>query len=261
MRGRHSPPRHGRAAEFERWARRPIDRSKVGRIFTDGALSRPLAFDPRRLEGDYALYDDGWPCRLSLRSQSDGGLDARFVSYDRTTGAFPARIALDAVTPHAVRLVVSNFNELTEQTYRGYAFTRGPAGLAGVTDWKGETFGFFARRHPTWTLGPQQPGPVTMADFRGSFHLWCDGTWALLELDEPDGNALHGRLHEPTGEALPVTATIDTSVPYHATIAVEGVPTVAPTLHVWMFVRPRTALAGWLDWGGTRVGCYLTRCA
>ena len=100
-----------------------------------------------------------------------------------------------------------------------------------------------------------------MADFRGSFHLWCDGTWALLELDEPDGNALHGRLHEPTGEALPVTATIDTSVPYHATIAVEGVPTVAPTLHVWMFVRPRTALAGWLDWGGTRVGCYLTRCA
>jgi len=219
----------------------------------------PAAFDPSRLDGDYAFYDDGWRCRLSLRQRLDGGFDARFFSYDRTVGAFDAAVSVDPEQPHRLRLVVSGFNELDHQIYTGYAFTRGPAGIAGVTDWKGRSFGFFARHQPPWSIGPPIPGTVTAADFLGSFNLYCDGEHGTLELSDRDGATIRGRLRERGGAVLSVSATIDADVPHHATITVDDASTAPPMLSVWMFVRPRTALAGWMDRGSVRLGCYLTR--
>jgi hypothetical protein len=235
--------------------------TKETEIFADGALVQPAVFDPSRLAGDYAFYDDGWRCSLSLRQRSERGFDARFRSYDRTEGAFDVDVWLDPELPHRLQLTVSGgFNEVQRQTYRGFAFTRGAVGIAGVSDWKGAPFGFFARRHPPYSVGPAIPGTIAPTDFVGSFNLYCDGEHGTLELSEQDGAEVRGTLREQGGATLPVTASIDAAVPYHAVIAVHDVGSaLPPLLSVWMFVRPRTALAGWLDWGDTRLGCYLTR--
>jgi hypothetical protein len=219
-----------------------------------------LTFEPSRLEGDYALYDDGWRCSLSLRRRSRGGLEARFFSYERTTGAFDATVTVDRDVPHRLQIDVRGpFNELDHQTYSGYAFTRGPAGIAGVTDWKGQTFGFFALRQPPWDIGPTLPGTVTPTDFIGSYDLYCDGEHATLELSELDGATARGHVRERDGAVLPVEAEIDAGIPHHAVITVGDRSAAPPQFRVWMFVRPRTALAGWLDWDHARLGCYLLR--
>jgi hypothetical protein len=72
----------------------------------------PASCDTTRLEGDYALYDDGWRCALSLRRyKKGGGVEARFFSYDRVGGAFDAVVSLDPDVPYRLQLMVSNFNE------------------------------------------------------------------------------------------------------------------------------------------------------
>ena len=229
-------------------------------IFADGSLRQPAVFDPGRLDGDYALYDDGWACRLSLRRSEIGELEAAFHSYERTTGDFEAAVSADQEVSHRVNVVVSEFNELERQTYETYAFTRGVPGLAGVTEWKGERFGVYARRHPPYSVGRPRPGPVTPADFRGSFNLYCDGEHATVDLEGLDGSTVYGLLREPSGVELPVTVSIDGTAKHHAVIRIDGVsPDDPPALSVWMFSRQRTALAGWLDWGGSRLGCYLTK--
>ena len=229
-------------------------------IFSDGTLLRPAAFPPDRIVGDYALLDDGWRCRLRIRPGPNGQFEADFFSFDRTEGRFEARVSLDERHPHHVVLHVDRFNELDVSSYVGYAFTRGPAAIAGTGDWKGITFGFYARRQPPCTPGPDVPGALSPAGYLGTYTLWCDGLHGRVRLTRVDGNTVHGLLREPTGATFPLVAEIDPAVPHHAVITVHDVPDDRPaTMSVFMFVRPRTALSGWLDWAGTRLGCYLTR--
>ncbi|MGP4050242.1 hypothetical protein [Streptomyces sp. 2A115] len=185
---------------------------------------------------------------------------ARFVSYDRTEGEFPATVSFRPGPALGVRITVADFNELDEQLFTGYAFGRGGIGLAGKSDWKGQPFGFFARRHPPYTLGPLLPGPVRPADFAGRFNLYCDGAHGTLTLTKVPGGTIRGVLREDGGAELPVTVRVDQQTPYQALITIHG-PEPEPTLSVWMFSRQRCALTGWLDWDGVRLGCYLTRCA
>src|SRR5207244_6395227 len=104
------------------------------------------------------------------------------------------------------------------------------------------------------------PVTVTPADFVGSFNLWCDGEHATLNLVDVEGTSVRGTLREANGHTSPVTASIDPNLPYQAAITVENLESTMPArLSMWMFVRPRTALAGWLDWGATRLGCYMIR--
>jgi hypothetical protein len=100
---------------------------------------------------------------------------------------------------------------------------------------------------------------VAPDDFVGSFNLYCDGEHGTLELSDRDGATIRGSLQEPGGAVLPVSAVIDDAAPHHAVIAIDGTSMTPPRLSVWMFVRQRTALAGWMDWGSIRRGCYLTR--
>ena len=157
-------------------------------------------------------------------------------------------------------MCVTNFNELDQQIYAGFAFTRGIVGIAGTTVWKDESFGFFARRHPPYALGPVLEGAPSQEDFLGSFNLWCDGLNATLVLTEIADTGLIGTLRENRDITLPVTAAIDPRGPHIAKITVHGTRwDTAPTMFLYMFVRQRTALAGWLEWGTTQLGCYLTR--
>ncbi|MFJ9821013.1 hypothetical protein ACIRU3_38295 [Streptomyces sp. NPDC101151] len=245
-------------------------------MFSDGLLSAAAGFDYQRLLGEYALYDDGWPCRLVLKQHGDR-LTAEFESYDRTEGLFAAVCAADPVLLHGFRLTVQDFNEVSHQVYRGYAFTRGVVGITGFTEWKGEPYGFFGRRHPPHTIGSPVPGTVVPSDFLGHYHLYCDGLHATVHLSSVEQGAvavLTGSLCETTapnaltsggggGLELPVRATVDAHVPYRIALVVEGVvvpdTTPPPTMDLLMFSRPRTALAGSMRWGGTELGCYLTK--
>jgi hypothetical protein len=185
-----------------------------------------------------------------------------FRSDERTAGVFAAELLVDPDVPHRVRLVVAGFNELDRSVYVGHAFTRGAVGIAGASDWKGSPFGFFARRQTATCPGPEQQTALTRAVFLGRWDLWCDGRHAALDLSELQGDdGLAGVLLDG-GDALPVTAVVGPLVPHQAQLTVHGTgrPT-APVLTVWLSTRPRTALAGWLDWGPTRLGCYLTRCS
>lgn len=226
-------------------------------------MLQPAVLDPNRLEGDYAFYDDGWPCQLTIRRQAKGGLSARFFSYARTEGAFSARLSLDHALSNRVEIVVSNFNEMARQVYTGYVFTRAISGIAGTTEVKGEPYGFFARRQPPYSIGSLLPGAARPIDFLGSYSLYCDGEHATLDLMHLDGMTLHGAVSEDDGGAVfPVIASIDPIVPHQVEIMVRDVPAGSggsPTMALWMFSRPRTALAGWMRWGEARLGCYLTR--
>jgi hypothetical protein len=231
-------------------------------MFTDKVLRQPAPLDPRVLTGTYAFYDDGWPATLTLRVGADHRIDAEFFSYDRTRGAFTATAELDPEQQHHLTVVVHDFNELPEQRYEGYIFTRRRVAVAGVSDWKGQTFSFFACRQPPYTLGPLLPGDVSPQDLLGTYGLYCDGVHATLNISTSPSGLLGGSLRESdSGREFPVRADVDPLVPHRAFVTIEGVPGEgpAPVLTVLMFVQRRTALAGWLDWGTTRLGCYLIR--
>jgi hypothetical protein len=236
-------------------------------IFWNRAAQHPARVERWRLRGDFGLYDDGWRARLTLPAHQ--GNPPRFVSYDRMVGEFDAEWAIGPHPPHGLRLLVHNFNELQTQTYVGYVFTRGPAAITGMTNWKGTPFGFLARPCPPFSIGPERPGPVRPDDYAGTFRLRCDGLSATLRLRTgPEDAADPAALSQLSGELIedvanyrfPVVATIDPAVPHSATISIHDIPGSDPaTLSVWMFVRPRIVVAGWLEWGGMRVGCYLFR--
>jgi hypothetical protein len=215
----------------------------------------------RRLAGDYAFYDDGWQATLSLRVDQDGHIDTEFRAYDRTRGRFAATAEFDDSDGPRLVLAVRDFNELPEQRYEGYVFRRGPVAIAGRTEWKGQPFSFFARRQPPYTLGPLQPEGICPLDFLGVYGLYCDGEHATMILSSAEDSALRGCLREDgSGREYPVHAVIDPVLPYCLKLTVGNLPLEEPpTLTLLMFRQRRTAMAGWLDWAGLRLGCYLIR--
>lgn len=200
---------------------------------------------------------------MSIRPDPGGnGTAVRFRSDERTQGVFPAELLVDPDVPHRVSLVVHGFNELDRSVYTGYAFTRGVVGIAGAGDWKGSPFGFCARRQTATSPGPEQQGALTSASFLGRWDVWCDGQHAALDLSDLTGDdGLTGVLVDG-GAAFPVSAVVGPAVPHQAQLTVHGTgEPLDPVMTVWLSTRPRTALAGWTDWGPTRLGCCLTRCS
>jgi hypothetical protein len=228
-------------------------------IFSGGRLLQPVALPASRLAGDYALFDDGWRCSLSLRETADGGLVSRFRSYDRNEGEFVSSITVGGEAPNRVTLVVHDFNELDRGIYVAYASCAGPVYITGSGDWKGTPFGYFAARCPPFRSGPDIPGELLPAAFLGRYTVHCEGRRAALHLAQADGTLVRGELHEAGGTTYPVSGEVDAVVRHRVSLTVADVPDGPATLSLLMFVRSRAALAGWLDWSGQRYACYLTR--
>ncbi|MET0416147.1 MAG: hypothetical protein ABW022_09025 [Actinoplanes sp.] len=212
-----------------------------------------VPFDVHRLSGDFAFYDDGWQATLGLRVGDDGHIDAEFRAYDRTRGQFTTTAVFDESAGPRLLITVSDFNELPQQRYEGYLFRRGPVAFAGRTEWKGQPFAFFACRRPPYTLGPLRPERVHPADFLGTFGLYHDGDHATLILSGVRESVLSGILRAD-GEESPVTATVDPAWPYQLELAVG-----AQAYTLLMFRQRRTAMAGWFERAGERLGCYAIR--
>jgi hypothetical protein len=214
----------------------------------------PVPVGPQRLVGDYALYDDGWRCGLALR-WSENRLESRFISYDRTAGRFDSSITVDG---NRVELTVHGFNELDVSRYTGYVSGRGPVVIAGSGDWKGTPFGFYARHEPPRSAGPDIPGALRPAAYLGGYTVHCEDRLADLLLTSVDGSTLRGRLIQRGVGEFAVTGVVDAVVAHLVTFTVHDTPVVITAL---MFVRARSAMAGWLDRDGQRFGCHLTRFA
>jgi hypothetical protein len=214
--------------------------------------------DTQRLCGDYAFYDDGWQATLSLRAGNDGRVGARYFAHDRTRGEFTATAEIEG---QHLQLTVRDFNELPEQVYSGYFFRRGRVAIAGTTAWKGRPFGFFAWRQPPCSLGPLRPENVVAEDFLGVYGLYCDDRHATLALSSISDGLLLGSLREDGADhSFPVEAVVSTSVSHQIEVTVRKVPgDEVPSMTLMMFPQRRTAMAGWLDWAGLRLGCFALR--
>jgi hypothetical protein len=156
---------------------------------------------------------------------------------------------------------VHDFNEMPEQVYDGYVFRRGRVAIAGITLWKGRSFSFFAVRQPPYSLGPLRPERVAADDLSGVFGLYCDGEHATLTLVSTLDAKLTGWLREDDVDRdYAVDVLIDRSLPYRLDLIVRGLTDDGPpVLTLFMFPQRRTAMAGWLDWAGTRLACYVLR--
>lgn len=236
------------------------------------ASARP--FVPAAMSGVYALYDDGWRSKLVLSvpdadSAGDGSgqhLSARYFSYDRFRGEYPAQAGFDLQHPRLLRVAVSDFNELAEQTYLGHCSAGPPAMIAGVTHWREQPFGFFARRGIPLALGEPTDRPASAAEFAGHFTLHCPGLRADVELTARGSAELGGtiRVAGPAGsrglgpDLAELTGVLDGAVPHLARLRVDGELPVTLTLH--LFSHSFTAMAGWAEQGSSTIGCYLTRC-
>lgn len=232
-------------------------------MFSDGRRPAPEPVRPGDFVGTYALYDDGWPRRLRIASTPDGELQAAVHSYRAGVPPdYAASIRVGETAPHQVTLVVRDFNELPEQVFHGWFFTRTRNGFAGVTDWKGKPYGFFARRsRPLAICPPAERGP-SLADVVGSHTLYCDGVRATVHLDPAGSSAVTGELSESGSDrTFGVTGEFQVGDASRLTLAIDGVPgTDEPvTFDGYVFSRPRNVVAGELHWDGATFGCYLAR--
>lgn len=230
------------------------------------AAARP--FDAAAMSGVYAMYDDGWRCKLTL-TVDDGNAPSvlvRYVSFDRFRGAYQASASFDPDVPRLLRITVRDFNELPEQTYLGHCHAGPPAMIVGVTHWREVPFGFLARRALPIGMGEPVDRPLRPQDVAGAYTLRCPDLCADVELAVDAKGSIEGAVRPRSpGSAragalsgAAVTGAVDPRVPHLVRLRVADVPdAVSLTLH--LFSHSFSAMAGWAQLGPDRVGCSLTR--
>jgi hypothetical protein len=232
-------------------------------MFADHALLAAASVDVADCAGRYAFYDDGWLGMLVLAPSQDGAVAGRFHSY-RFDDDYRVSVAVDPQRPHAITLEIHHFNELPSQSFSGWLFTRRPVAIAGETEWKGQRFGFLARRSWPTSLGRPRTGAISEADFAGQFSLYCDGLHATLSLGVTGPGELKGVLVETEDRTEhEVVARVGQQAPHQLTVVVRSSDSRGsdpePTMSVFLFTRSRSVCAGSLVWGRTQLGCYLER--
>jgi hypothetical protein len=220
------------------------------------------AVKPSSFAGRWAFYDDGWLGTLTLHSEAGQELSGtcyseRFGQEYRVTGSVSGSL------PHKVEIVIHDYNWLDRQVYEGYLLTHGRNAITGRTTWRGEPFGFVARRTTTLTLGSFGSGPVRPADFAGGWTLYLDGQRATLELThDPAADLLRGQCTGQAVGSLQVTGQAGTDVGHGTRLVLhpEGEPAAEElVLSGYLFSRPKNAIAGWIEGGPVPVGFYLVK--
>lgn len=208
--------------------------------------------------GQYTWCDDGWLGRLELAADTGSGpLNGTYFSYrfqteHRVTAVFGGE------WPHEIQVSIHDFNGLDTQEFTGYLSTARRNAIAGVTYWRAERYGFFARKSAPRLLPSFRRGEVEPADFAGSFSVRCDGGPATLVLDQVDGRRLAGSWLESGLDPCGVAGEIDADDPLLVRLVI-GAPEAGVNFTGSLFSRPKNALAGWIDTPRTRIGCLLVR--
>jgi hypothetical protein len=223
----------------------------------EGLFRPPDPVVPMDFIGRYAFYDDGWLGALTLSEGSGGGLNASFHSY-RFDADYRATALVGDRAPNEIVVRIRDFNELEEQVFTGYLFTRTKNAIAGQTEWKGVPFGFYGRRSRPRQVSPFGFGPLQPVDFAGTYSVYCDGEPATVHLIFEQGSVLSGTWRWTfDGTAFPVAATVGDGVAHRIDLSIPGAG--SPLFTGYLFTRPKNVVAGSIDHAETRLGCYMLR--
>jgi hypothetical protein len=232
------------------------------------SIPQPAGLQPVDFAGRYSIYDDGWAGTLWLEHRGGRKLDGTYHGI-RFEAYFEVTAEVDERKPHLIELTIHDFNWQDEQLFIGYLFASTKNTITGCTMWREQPYGFVARKSRFLTLASFRSGGVQPYDFAGAYSLYHDGYQATLVLAPGQARMLRGTYsrRSPAIE-LPVTAEIREDVPHEIEIripgevvgsAAVGEPDASALLTGWLFTRPKSAIAGWLDHGETRSGFYMTR--
>lgn len=219
----------------------------------------PARVRPADFHGRYAFSDDGWPGSLTLGEGTGRTLTAAFHSY-RFDADYEVTAIVSRERSNEIVIRIHEFNALDEQVFTGYLFTQARNAIVGQTEWKGSPFGFVGRKSRPRTLSPFRGGPAEASDFGGSFSVYCDGHHATMETTLEDANRLEGLWRWSTSsETMPISIRTDDGVPQRCSL-VAGTPRT-PRFTGCIFTRSKNVIAGWVEDGDARMGCYMVRIA
>ena len=220
------------------------------------------AVHPASFTGRWTFYDDGWLGALTLHAEAGQELSGTFYS-ERFGDEYRVTASVSGSLPHKVEIAIHQYNWLDRQVYEGFLLTHGRNAIAGRTMWRGEPFGFVARRTTTLTLGSFRKGPVLPTDFVGGWTLYLDGQRATLELAyDAEADLLRGTCTGQAVGSLQVTGQTGIDVGHGARLVLhaEGEPAAEQlVLSGHLFSRPKNAIAGWIEGGPIPAGFYLVR--
>lgn len=226
-------------------------------------LPRPDLVQPADFTGRFSFYDDGWPGVLVLSEVSGFDLCGTYHSY-RLNADYVATALVDERQRHHLAITIHDFNGMDRQLFDGYLFTSRKNVITGETSWKTIPYSFVARRCAPWTLSTFRPGGLAEpGDFAGWYSVYYDGGQGTVYLESVEGRSLRGVWRALGNRTeLPVTATVDAEVPIRVTLRIDhglndGVQ--PPIMTGLLFSRPKNLVAGWIDWRGERLGCYMVR--
>lgn len=230
---------------------------------------------PDDFAGTYTFYHDGWRCWLRLKrpDADERLLRGRLFDHklDGRQHDVEARVSLDP--PHHVTIRVLDYNWMPEgQVFDGFLFGRSKNAIAGTTVWAGDQrpYGFFARKTTSLTLSPfgeparrrpdEEAEHVPCEECGGLYSVWEDGDHGVMRLVPGPGSSLRGsyRPDASSGSTLAVEGRADVTVPHQLELVARG-GGADRLFHGYMFTRPKNAIAGWMEVGGSRKGFYMTK--
>jgi hypothetical protein len=222
----------------------------------------PVQVTPADFVGRWSFCDDGWPGSLTL--QHTGGEDLSGIYFsERFDDDFRVTGRVADGNPHAVELIVHEFNWLPEQRYSGYLLTRSRNAIAGRTQWKDQPFGFFATRAARQPLGLYRPGIAQGDDFAGSWTAYLDGETATVVLAaDADAAVLRGSC-TVGADGYDVIGTHGAEVPYDIalTMRTRSGGDIVAELSGHLMSRPKNAISGVMTAGDAHRGFIMIRYA
>jgi hypothetical protein len=225
------------------------------RIFDPDSMPTTVGVDA--FAGQYTWYDDGWAGSMRLSADGSSTLTGRYRSY-RFGTTHPVSARMSGPLSHNIELDIHDFNGLAAQRFTGYLATRSRALIAGVTEWRDDRYGFYARRGVPRALPAFRPGDALPEDFAGCYTLRCDGGPASVELAYEGEGRLSGRWYCRDEDPCEVTGEVDPVEPLFVRLMLRD-PHGEALLVGYLFSRPKNVVAGWIDLPQGRVGCYLVR--
>jgi len=223
------------------------------------APSPQAEISPADFAGRWYFCDDGWLGTLTLALTDGPALTGTFAS--ERFGEEYRVTARAAELPHAIELVIHDYNWLPEQRYAGRLMTRSRSAIAGSSLWQDTPFGFFATR-ASYPLGRYRPGVVRGEDFVGSWTAYLDGELATVVLSfDPDSGTLHGSCTVGS-DRFEVAGRPGGTVPHEVALTVRtGTDGEVAHLSGYLMSRPKNAVSGVLTVAGTRLGFIMIRYA
>lgn len=221
-------------------------------------VPRSAEVKPADFAGEFSFSHDGWPGTLALQVQ--GGRNLRGTYRDeRLDGTFTVIGKVDPAARHRVVLTIKEFNWLDQQVFTGHLFTRGSRGIAGITLWQEEPFGFLASQEPVLEPDVYRTGDAEPGDFAGEYNVVLDGMSGVAELEHAEGRELTGRL-SCEGVEVTLRGEVDADVKHAVSLRPSGGLQVASVrFSGYLFSRPKSTIAGTVEGPGGAAGFFMTK--